>query len=265
MSVVHPASARDAPATRRRRRLRTIADDLVRRRAASRQRTPAGRPRGSVRTPRRDRATCPAATSASATCGRPTLRPLRRSVASSRLDVDRHAERRPAARRSRSTRRTPILALRREELRRSAAIVGIDEVAEHVDVAAALDRGDLDPGDEPHAVRAAAAAASASPADGVVIGDADRGEPGARRPARPAPPASAAVGGGRMEVEIDHRASAGSRRARGGLASRVVWPLRCWRSTSERYSRISSSRCARSSSANSRKICLPSESSNFSP
>src|SRR5207248_2363333 len=41
--------------------------------------------------------------------------------------------------------------------------------------------------------------------------------------------------------------------------------LRLCRSRSSRYSRINRSRCVRSSSANSRKICFPSESSNRSP
>ena len=41
--------------------------------------------------------------------------------------------------------------------------------------------------------------------------------------------------------------------------------FRAWRSRRARYSRISRSRCVRSSSANSRNTCLPSESSNRSP
>ena len=62
-----------------------------------------------------------------------------------------------------------------------------------------------------------------------------------------------------MEVEVDHRALA--REVEAGATARC----RPWRFTSARYSRISRSRCSRSSSANSRKICLPSDSSNCSP
>ena len=58
-----------------------------------------------------------------------------------------------------------------------------------------------------------------------------------------------------MEMQIDHA----DRRRRPSRARRP------WRATRLRYSRISRSRCSRSSSANSRKMRLPSDSSKRSP
>src|SRR5205814_1925228 len=73
-----------------------------------------------------------------------------------------------------------------------------------------------------------------------------------------------AVGGGGVEVEVDnHRADARCEPVEPGRGS--AFRLRPCRLTSARYSRTSRSRCSRSSSANSRKICLPSESSKRSP
>ena len=80
--------------------------------------------------------------------------------------------------------------------------------------------------------------------------------------------AAPAVGRGRVQVQVDHvdgRSFAGHARPRPPSRRACAFGRACRRVMSARYSRISRSRCSRSSSANSRKICLPSESSNRSP
>jgi len=71
--------------------------------------------------------------------------------------------------------------------------------------------------------------------------------------------AQSSVGCCSVRVEIDQEPDLARRTLRCSARRR---PCRSRRAL---YSRMRSSRCARSSSANSRKICLPSESSNRSP
>ena len=146
----------------------------------------------------------------------------------------------------------------------------VDPVAEHVHVARRRHTAVTSmPGTSVEAAaRAASGRASATAGDGVVVGDARTScTPAACTRATSSRGAAAAVGGGRVQVEVDHVDGRGLRGTRGRAASRRAWRFgpACRRVTSARYSRISSSRCSRSSSANSRKICLPSESSNRSP
>ena len=83
------------------------------------------------------------------------------------------------------------------------------------------------------------------PADRVVVGDADHRQAGCGRARDEGGRRQRAVGRGGVEVEID-QAGAG-RRLAARFASAgpflVLAGRRRWRSTSERYSRISSSRC----------------------
>ncbi len=104
--------------------------------------------------------------------------------------------------------------------------------------------------------------------DGVVVGHREHAHAGGVHPPHQLRRTAPAVGGGRVQVQVDHvvgRVLRAAARPRPRPAdARRACPA-CRRVMSARYSRISSSRCSRSSSANSRKICLPSESSNRSP
>ena len=152
-----------------------------------------------------------------------------------------------------------MLSLRLEKARQPRAF-RVDEVAEDVHVAALVHGGDFDAVNEGDPRTVCSLPHLREAGDRVVVGDAHhrdprvgdacdqvgRGEPSVRR--------------GCVEVKIDQRDAAC--RALAGFA----WGLRLvWRRSRARYSRISISRCSRSSSANSRKICLPSESSKRSP
>ena len=118
-------------------------DDRVGRRTSRGHEAGAARGRASGRTPHACSATCPASTIARATCGRPIERPLSRLACSHhRLDVDRHAKRREA-RADRLDARNSCRALR-DQKRRQAPRAGVEQVAEHVEVAALLDGGDFD-------------------------------------------------------------------------------------------------------------------------
>src|SRR6185503_17835492 len=66
--------------------------------------------------------------------------------------------------------------LRLQELAQRRAL-RIDEVRQHVEVAAFLDRGNLDAGDQPEAEPPRGIIRLYQPGTGVVIGDADRPEP----------------------------------------------------------------------------------------
>ena len=242
-------------------------DDVLGRRAFPRDERRAARATATSRTPRSMICDVPAATSARAIHGRPT-------------DVGRIVERRPAGSRRRRGAMpcagepsdhvaNAIDALLRAASTRNACSAGrsrIDEIAEHVDVGLVADRGDLDAGDELDAGGRARGGGRVAAGHGVVVGDAQHGDAGRRRARDQLRRRAAAVGRGRVGVEIDQRRDATAARTL-GLARRRArrWPLALSRSRSARYSRISRSRCARSSSANSRKICLPSESSNRSP
>ncbi len=143
-----------------------------------------------------------------------------------------------------------------EQLRR----LGVEEVGEQVHVAGVLDRGDFNPVDEAHAEGIGGRARLRQSRHRIVIRDAQHGNAGRRRALNERGRRQRAIRRGRMQVQIDQDGRAADARRRVALPRRVRW-----RSTSARYSRMSSSRCVRSSSANSRKIRLPSESSNFSP
>ena len=241
--------------------------------------TNAGRPVASQRSKASAMsATCPPPTSARAIQGRPDR--LRRIVDA------------PAARIASASSSMPCVASRstisRDAIDAALALLGeerlerrrrgVDEVAEHVDVHAVGDGRDLDAGDELDAgARAGRGGRGATAADRVVIGD-DRAR--SRQPAWRAPRVPPACSVRRRRSCGCEDRSRGTRRfARQVLARRSgrlpdpiaracsgrALRLAPRRSRSARYSPISRSRCARSSSANSRKICLPSESSNRSP
>ena len=184
-----------------------------------------------------------------------------RGAGEQRLDVDRTAQRaQPVGDFAEAT--EPIGPLSGEKGGHDA-VLRIDEIRQQVHVAVLLDGGNLDPCDQPEAQPGRGAACLGDAGERIVIGDADGREPRARGARDERSGRQGAVGGGGVKVEIDQDAAADCRRGLrlGGLPGR----LRRWRSTSARYSRMRRPRCARSSSANSRKICLPSESSNFSP
>ena len=147
-----------------------------------------------------------------------------------------------------------LLGQKRSQDRR----LDMDEVAERVDVEAVPDRGDFDARDELDSGGGACSGRDAARRDGVVVGDAQHVDARRFRTRDEIGRRQSAVGRGRVCVEIDQCADfARDAVFRGGRGR--------WRSLMARYWRINRSRCARSSSANSRKICLPSESSNRSP
>src|SRR5437764_677528 len=129
----------------------------------------------------------------------------------------------------------------------------VEEIAEHVNVEIVDDRGDLDSWRELDASDIARLLCWRTPRNRVVVGDTQnldaRRDGASHELGRRAP----AIGCGCMRVKVDQR------------TERTCEGRPPWRSRSLRYSRMSSSRCTRSSSANSRKICLPSESSKRSP
>ncbi len=134
----------------------------------------------------------------------------------------------------------------------------IDEIAQDVDVHAVTDRGDFDARHELDAGGGAGLGGGVAAGHRVVVGHGEHRDAGSGRARHELRRRASAVGRRRVGVEIDHRAD-----ARPGRAARRRG-RRC-RSRSARYSRTSSSWWARSSSANSRKTCLPSESSKRSP
>ena len=135
----------------------------------------------------------------------------------------------------------------------------VDEIAEDVDVALFEHRRDLDAGHEGDAAGRAGRSRLGATADGVVIGHAEHGDAVSGGTVDECRRREPAVRGSGMGVEIDQLTV---RAAGAGRASGLRSPSR---SRSARYSLISMSRCSRSSSANSRKIFLPSESSKRSP
>ena len=163
------------------------------------------------------------------------------------------------------------LALILKELR-ERGVRGIDEIAEHVNVASQVDGGDLDAIDERHVGRLGGTARLGQRGDRVVIGHTHDPNPGGGRTTNQLGGCEPPVRRGGVKVEVDHWTPRlnGTQRAgkRDGsspsLTSFALAGPPC-RRKSARYSRISISRWSRSSSANSRKICLPSESSKRSP
>ena len=137
----------------------------------------------------------------------------------------------------------------------------IEEVAEDVHVGAVNDRGDLDAGHELDAGLGARGGDRRAGGRGVVVGDAQHLDAGRRRTGDELARRAPSIGRSRVGVEIDQRRDF----AAAGRGVRAVRVRRPWRARSARYSLMRRSRCSRSSSANSRKICLPSESSKRSP
>ena len=241
------------------------ADDLVGRRAAARHE--GGRPgadepiEGVVPIPRETRRHERARRSA----GRPMLRPAFANADASSASMSIGVAERAQPLRDLPHPPDPIGALRLQE-RRQPGVGRVDEIAQHVHVAALFDGRDLDAVHEPHAVASRLGSRLGEPRHRIVVGDADHRQAGCGRARDEDRRRQRAVGCGGVEMEIDQEAlAAGSRRALRFWTFLVLAGRRRWRSTSERYSRISSSRCDRSSSANSRNTFLPSESSNFSP
>ena len=125
-----------------------------------------------------------------------------RHAAQQPFTVERHAELRQP-RDHRLDAAAPVFALSIEE-DDEGRVIGIDEVAEDVDVTPAFDRGDLDPGDESHTVLRGGSGRLGQAGGGVVVGEADDREPEAGGPRHQRLRRQSAVGRGRMEVEIDH-------------------------------------------------------------
>ena len=139
--------------------------------------------------------------------GRSSVRSGDCASARSGPDVDRHAERREP--RGRSPRRARRGAARwRARNAASAACRRVEEVAEHVHVAAGVDRGDLDAADRLDAARAAPARAPRA-TDAVVSWSvtAITRSPAPRRASTSSARSQPAVGRGGVEVEVDHRAA----------------------------------------------------------
>ena len=181
-----------------------------------------------------------------------------------RVDVDRAAQlAEPVA----DFMRAPhaVRALAREKLGEHHR-ARIDEVPEHVHVPCVENRRHLDAGHHGHAGRGACSGRGGNPRGRVVIGHAEHADAGRHGALDERRRGELAVGSRGMGVEIDHARGPGRRRARraGGAFGLAAGRFRP-RASSARHSRISSSRCWRSSSANSRNTCLPSESSNRSP
>ena len=157
----------------------------------------------------------------------------------------------------------PRCAAAPRETPRSAGDRDVDEVAEHVHVDAVADRGDLDAGDELDAGGRARCGGRLARGDRIVIGDAQHRDAGRRRARDELGRRAATVRRRGVGVKVDQRGRlrrvAARAPVRRGAAAAPGASASAW------YSRISRSRCARSSSANSRKICLPSESSKRSP
>ena len=150
----------------------------------------------------------------------------------------------------------PLLDQKRREHRRR----DVDEVAQCVHVDAVEHGRHFDAGDELDAGGATGGRGGRAAGHRIVIGDAQHHDARRRCAGHELGRRAAAVGCGGMGVEIDQRADLAP-----DAPVRRVRVRGRWRSVSARYSRISRSRCSRSSSANSRKICLPCESSKRSP
>jgi hypothetical protein len=169
-----------------------------------------------------------------------------------RLNVYRKTERREAIADLTNALFT-VTALRIQELQQLGAR-RIEEVRQQVNVPYIFDRRDLDTGNQSQAVSVGSPFSFGQAGAGVVIRDADRAQSGPGRTRDQGRRRQKTVGGSRVKMKIDQESAAGARRgrrfARRGGERRTLR----WRRTSDRYSRIRSSGCARSSSANSRKI-----------
>ena len=119
-----------------------------------------------------------------------------------RDDVDRHAELREPIAHGLDA-RNPLRALPRQEPGQ-LRVLRIDEVAEDVHVAAGLDGGDFDPADGLDAARAAPRLHLGDRGGRVVIGDRHRRHAGGRGAVDELLRRAAAVGRGRMKVEVYH-------------------------------------------------------------
>ena len=145
----------------------------------------------------------------------------------------------------------PGQALRRQEPG-EAGRCRIDEISQHVHVGRVVDRGHFDARHERDPARGAGGGGFDAPGCGVVIGDAQHRDTRRNGTGNEARRCIEPVRCRRVSVEIDQCAPRDRR-------------CRLWRWRSARSSRMRSSRWARSSSANTRNTCLPSESSNRSP
>jgi hypothetical protein len=150
-------------------------------------------------------ATCPASTIARATSGRPIAPGLALRLDDERREVHGHAQRGKALA-DRFDAGDARGALPREEAA-ERRVVGLEEVGEHVHVAAGLDRGDLDAADRLDAARPRERPHLGHRRRGVVIGDGHDTQAGRSRAIDEGGRRQAAVGCGGMEVEIDHRAA----------------------------------------------------------
>jgi hypothetical protein len=130
----------------------------------------------------------------------------------------------------------PVEALLLQELR-EARMPGIEEVGEHVHVALLVHGGDLDAVDQRQARGVRRGAASRETGNRVVIRDGDGGQPRGVRAGDERAGRQLSVRRGRVKMEVDHADGWGRAFRLAGLPR----PRRC-RSTSARYSRISSSR-----------------------
>jgi hypothetical protein len=98
--------------------------------------------------------------------------------------------------------------------RRSGALAGSKKYPEHVDVAAVIDGGELDAGNDANPFAAAGRRHLRQRRDRVVIGHADRGEPGSGRARDEIDGRQPPVRRRRVHVQIDQRSAgrgAGSR------------------------------------------------------
>lgn len=86
--------------------------------------------------------------------------------------------------------------------------VDVEEISEHVDVAAAVHRADFDAWDEVNACRARGGLRLADACKRVVIGNADDGEPGGLGRADQVRRRKTAVGRGGVKVKVDQRRTA---------------------------------------------------------
>lgn len=144
----------------------------------------------------------------------------------------------------------------------------IEEIPEHMDVPLAEDRRNLDAGDALDPVGAGRRGDLRESRNGVVVGHTEHVDAGAPGPPHELGGFAAPVGRGCMEMKVDQLPDDAWRVRSRRPATRATLrePAdRVGGLTSARYSLLSRSKCAFSSSANSRKICFPSESSKRSP
>ena len=162
---------------------------------------------------------------------RPRHRPARRRGAGNQVvHVDGDAERgQPGRHLARATR--AVLPRARQEGRESRR-VRIDEVGQHVHVAAPVDGGDLDAGQKRHAARRRGGGRRRDTGQRVVIGHAERADARRVRAFHQRVRRQRAVRGGRVRVQVDHgpgRTTAGGT----GRARRIrAGGVRHWRAAS---------------------------------